>query len=59
MKKHIVSPSIFNGKLMRYTYQHKPKWELRKIGEVICYLTKTGCQWRLLPIVYAPWQTVY
>lgn len=39
--------------------RRKPKWELRKIWEAICYLTKSGCQWRLLPCVYAPWQTVY
>jgi putative transposase len=40
-------------------YKRKPKWELRKIWEAICYLTRTGCQWRLLPNSYAPWQTVY
>ena len=42
-----------------FTCRRKPKHELRKIWEGICYLTKTGCQWRLLPRIYAPWQTVY
>lgn len=41
------------------TFKRKSKHELRKIWEAICYLTKTGCQWRLLPISYPPWQTVY
>lgn len=41
------------------TCKRKPKWELRKIWEAICYVTRTGCQWRLVPINYAPWQTVY
>lgn len=41
------------------SHRRKSKWDLRKIWEGICYLTKTGCQWRLLPSVYAPWQTVY
>lgn len=39
--------------------KRKPKWDLRNIWEAICYVTRTGCQWRLLPISYAPWQTVY
>lgn len=41
------------------TTKRVPKWELRKIWEAICYIAKTGCQWRLLPINYVPWQTVY
>ena len=39
--------------------KRKSKWELRRIWEAICYVTKTGCQWRLVPCCYAPWQTVY
>jgi putative transposase len=41
------------------TFKRKPKHELRQIWEAICYLTKTGCQWRHLPCNYAPWSTVY
>ena len=25
----------------------------------ILYLNKTGCQWRMIPMEFAPWQTVY
>jgi len=39
--------------------RRKPKWDLRNIWEGICYVTRTGCQWRLLPLDYPPWQTVY
>lgn len=41
------------------SFKRKPKHELRKIWEAICYITKAGVQWRLLPEKYAPWQTVY
>lgn len=39
--------------------ERKPKWDLRNIWEGMCYVTRTGCQWRLLPLEYPPWQTVY
>ena len=26
---------------------------------VILYLLKTGCQWRMIPKVFAPWESVY
>ena len=25
----------------------------------ILYINRTGCQWRMLPSNFAPWQTVY
>lgn len=31
----------------------------RSIVNAIFYLNKTGCQWRLLPRGYPPWETVY
>ncbi|NBB86176.1 MAG: transposase [Bacteroidetes bacterium] len=31
----------------------------RHIADALLYLSKTGCQWRLLPVAYPPWQTVY
>ncbi len=37
----------------------KRKHEMREIVNAILYITKTGCQWRMLPKGYAPWQTVY
>ena len=47
----------------------KPKWRfgcpgrppvnLRQVFNGILYLTKTGCQWRMLPRAFGCWQTVY
>ena len=35
------------------------KYEIRQIFNGIFYLLKTGCQWRMLPFCFPPWQTVY
>jgi putative transposase len=35
------------------------KWPLRLICDGIFYVLRTGCQWRLLPCDFPPWQTVY
>ena len=35
------------------------KWELWLIVNAILYVTRTGCQWRMLPTNLPPWQTVY
>ena len=35
------------------------KWELWLIINAILYVTRTGCQWRMLPKDLPPWQTVY
>jgi putative transposase len=35
------------------------KWELWRIINAILYVTRTGCQWRMLPKDLPPWQTVY
>jgi putative transposase len=32
---------------------------MREIINAILYVNKTGCQWRLLPVNFAPWATVY
>jgi putative transposase len=32
---------------------------LREILDAIFYVARTGCQWRLLPREFPPWQTVY
>lgn len=36
-----------------------PVHERRQIVNAILYVVKTGCQWRMLPGDFAPWQTVY
>jgi putative transposase len=35
------------------------KWEMWLIINAIFYVTRTGCQWRMLPTNLPPWQTVY
>ena len=35
------------------------KWERWQIINAILYVVRTGCQWRMLPKDFAPWQTVY
>jgi len=35
------------------------KWDLRLIVNAILYVVVTGCQWRMLPHEFPPWQTVY
>ena len=35
------------------------KWAMWQIVNAIFYVTRTGCQWRMLPKEYPPWQTVY
>ena len=37
----------------------KRKYSLRGIWNAIMYLLRSGCQWRMLPKDFAPWQTVY
>lgn len=32
---------------------------LRAVFNALCYLTRAGCQWRMLPKEYPKWQTVY
>jgi len=35
------------------------KWPMWQIVNAILYVTRTGCQWRMLPVDFPPWQTVY
>ena len=37
----------------------KRKYSLRSVLDGIFYLTKTGCQWRMLPKEFPPYRTVY
>ncbi len=38
---------------------HPRKWARWQIVNAILYVTRTGCQWRMLPKDLPPWQTVY
>lgn len=37
----------------------KRKQSIREILDAIFYLLKTGCQWKMLPLHFPPWGTVY
>lgn len=37
----------------------KRAYDLREIWNAIFYVDKTGCQWRMLPLDFAPWTVVY
>lgn len=37
----------------------KRRVSLREIINALCYLARSGCQWRLLPEGFPKWQTVY
>jgi len=52
-KQWQVIEKLVNGKVRRR------KHSLRSILNGIFYLVKTGCQWRMLPSNFAPWNTVY
>ena len=46
-------------KVVLNTSRHRQHDLRRDILDAIFYLVKTGCQWRMLPGGFAPWQTVY
>jgi len=37
----------------------KRRIDLREILNAIRYMVRSGCEWRMLPIHFPPWQTVY
>lgn len=39
--------------------KRKRKHNLHDIFNAILYVAKSGCQWRMLPLNFAPWNTVY
>jgi putative transposase len=51
IKKYLPQP-VNRGANLR-------KWDLRIVINAILYLVKTGCQWRMLPHNFPPWQSVY
>jgi transposase len=34
-------------------------WNYRNILDAILYIVRSGCGWRLMPLDFPPWQTVY
>jgi putative transposase len=41
------------------TFGRPQKWEKWQIINGILYVNRTGCQWRMLPVNFPPWRTVY
>src|SRR5918999_577232 len=37
----------------------RPPCDVRQVINAIFYVNKTGCQWRMLPKDFDPWNTVY
>jgi len=37
----------------------KRRTDLREVLNAIRYMVRSGCEWRMLPIHFPPWQTVY
>ncbi len=52
-KQWLVIEKIINPQ------ERKRKYFLRNIMNAILYLLKTGCQWRMIPKNFAPWESVY
>jgi len=52
----VVEP-IF--KLMIGNYGNRSKWSKRELINTVLYLTKTGCQWSMLPKDFPPHNTVW
>lgn len=40
-------------------YGNRAKYPRREIVNAVLYITKTGAQWRQLPLNFPPWKTVY
>lgn len=38
---------------------NKSKWDKRELVNAVLYVVKSGCQWRMLPNDFPPYQTVY
>lgn len=42
-----------------FSKQRRYKWEKRELINAVLYITKTGCQWRMLPNDFPPYPTVW
>ncbi len=55
---HLLIPLLPKRK-WRKGSRGRPPVNVRQVFNGILYLTKTGCQWRMLPPTFGCWQTVY
>ena len=42
-----------------FSNKRRYKWEKRELINAVLYITKTGCQWRMLPNDFPPYPTVW
>lgn len=42
-----------------FSHHRRYKWDKRELVNAVLYITKTGCQWRLLPNDFPPYTTVW
>jgi putative transposase len=51
---------IINGLIPAQKGQGRPREvDLRRVVDAIFYVSRSGCQWRMLPHDFPPWQTVF
>ena len=50
---------LFIENIIEPNQKRKRKHSLHEIFNAILYVVKSGCQWRILPTDFAPWNTVY
>lgn len=55
----LIEPLLPPSKSNRHTGGRPRKVDLRNIVNGILYLSRTGCQWRMLPLTFGPWSTVH
>lgn len=51
--------ALLEPRLPKANRRGRPRTSLRAVLNALAYLAKSGCQWRLLPHSFPPWQTVY
>jgi putative transposase len=61
MKKYSTDLNDLQWQIIKKIQKDKRvrRHSLRSIWNAIFYIIKSGCQWRMLPVDYPPWQTVY
>jgi len=55
----ILEPILTAVPMSRSGFGRPPIWPLREIANAVFYIVRGGCAWRMLPLNFPPWQTVY
>ena len=54
-----LEPLLSTPRGERHAGGRPRKYPLRRVVDAVLYVVKSGCQWRLMPANFPPWQTVY